>query len=116
MLRLSPNSFKKLRTLLIICLFTSLAGVLFQLVDEERLNYNSVLYGLPLGLIFCFFELFLFPLANNRFSRWRFSRILLFKSFLYTASIYLATVATTVVVGLNQGRHWSELPALVLSF
>ncbi|MFL5739918.1 MAG: adenylate/guanylate cyclase domain-containing protein [Flavisolibacter sp.] len=116
MLRLPQKFPPKLRTLAIICLFTSLAGILFELIKEEKLDYNSILLGLPLGLIFCFFELFLFPLANRRFRRWSFSRIFLFKSCLYTASIYLVTVAATIIMGLYQGHQWSELPDLVLSF
>ena len=70
---MQPNLVRKFKTLALICLFTCFAGVLFQLVNEERLNYNSVLIGFPLGLVFGLLELFLFPKAEMRFRRERFS-------------------------------------------
>src|SRR6266513_142738 len=78
--RMQPNLERKLKTLTLICLFTSFAGVLYQLIGEERLNYNSVLFGLPLGLGFGLLELFLFAKFEKRFRRWAFTRMLVFKA------------------------------------
>jgi hypothetical protein len=51
------NLLRKLKTMALICLFTCFAGVIFQLIDEERLDHNSVLVGFPLGLVFGLLEL-----------------------------------------------------------
>ena len=100
---------------MLICSFTSLAGVLYQLINEMHLNFNSVLMGLPLGLAFCFLELFLFRKAENRFRQWPFTRMLLFKTLFYTAIIYTITVVLTIISGFFEGRKLSELPPYLLS-
>jgi len=112
---MQPAVSRKFRILAFICFFTSFAGVIYQLVDENRLNQNSVLTGLPLGLAFGLLELFLFPKAVKLFRQWSFSKLLLFKTLLYTAIIYAVTIALTIVVGIMEGRDWSELPPHLLS-
>ncbi len=109
------NLERKFKTMAWICLFTSFAGVIFQLVGEQRLDYNSVLVGFPLGVVFGLLELFLFPKAEMRFRQWSFTKILIFKTLLYTAVIYIVTVALATVSGLLEGREWSELPTLLAS-
>lgn len=98
-----------------MCLFACFAGVMFQLVNEERLDYNSVLVGFPLGLVFGMLELFLFPKAEMQFRQWSFSKILILKTLLYTAVIYIVTVALGIVGGLIEGRKFSELPGFLTS-
>jgi len=112
---MKPNLVRKFKTLALICIFTCFAGVMFQLVNEERLDYNSVLVGFPLGLVFGLLELFLFPKADMRFRQWSFTRILLFKTLLYTVVIYTVTVALATIVGLFEGRQLRELPAFLAS-
>ena len=112
---MQPNLERKLKTMALICLFTYVAGVIFQLVGEQRLDYNSVLVGFPLGLVFGLLELFLFPKAEARFRQWSFTKILIFKTLLYTAIIYVVTVALATIGGLLEGRKWSELPTLLAS-
>ncbi len=112
---MQPNLVRKFRTLALICLFTCFAGVIFQLISEQRLDYNSVLVGFPLGLVFGLLELFLFPEFEMRFRQWSFIKILLFKTFLYTAVIYAVTATLTIIIGLFEGRKISELPAFLTS-
>src|SRR5215211_3456412 len=97
---MQPNLVRKFKTLALICLFTCFAGVIFQLVNEERLDHNSVLLGFPLGLVFGLLELFLFPKAESRFRRWPFTKMLLFKTLLYTAVIYVVAIALATIAGL----------------
>jgi len=113
---MQPDLVRKLNTLALICLFASFAGVIFQLIDENRLDHKSVLIGFPLGLAFGLLELFLFPKAETRFRRWSFTKILIFKTLLYTSVIYFVTVSLVLIVGLIEGRKISELPAFVVSF
>jgi len=108
-----PGFTRKLKTLALICLFTCLAGVIFQLISEELLDERSVLVGFPLGLVFGLLELFLFPKAEIRFRQWPFTKILLFKTVLYTAVIYVVSLITIFVGGLFEGRKLSELPPIL---
>jgi adenylate cyclase len=110
---MQPNLFRKLRTIAIITVFTGIAGIIYQLIDEKQIDYNSVLFGVSLGVVFGVMELFLFPKASTRFHRWSFSKMLLLKTILYTAVIFLVTVTLTVVLGLMEGKKLSELPAFL---
>ena len=106
---------RKFRTLALICLFTSFAGVIFQLINEGRLTEDSVLIGFPLGLVFGLMELFLFPKAEMRFRTWSFTKMFLFKTLLYTAAIYAVNVVLTTIAGLLSGRTLRELPPFLTS-
>jgi len=112
---MQPHLLRKFNTLALICLTTSFAGVIFQLINEVRLDYNSVLLGSILGLVFGIMELFLFPKAESRFRRWSFTKMLIFKTLLYTIVIYAVTVTISTFIGLQEGRSLSELPMLMTS-
>jgi len=112
---MQPNLVRKFKTLVFICLVTSFAGVLYQLINEQRLDYNSVALGFPLGLAFGLLELFLFPKADNRFRRWSFTKIFVFKALFYTAVIYMVTVSIATIAGIAEGRNISELPVFLKS-
>jgi len=112
---MQPNLVRKFKTLALICLFTCFAGVIYQLIDEKRLDYNSVVVGFPLGLVFGILEVFMFPKAEIRFRQWTFTKLLLFKTLLYTAVIYAVTITLSIISGLSEGRKMSELPAYMVS-
>lgn len=109
------NFVRKSRAFILICTFTSVAGIIFQLINEQRVDYNSVLVGFPLGFVFAVLELFLFPKAEARFRNWSFTKILVFKSLLYTATIYSVTIALATTRGLMLGRDISELQEHITS-
>lgn len=113
--RMQPNLIRKLKSLLLICIITSFAGVIFELIDNDSLSYNSVLFGLPLGLGFGFLELFLFSKAGQWFRQWTFTAILAFKALLYTAVIYVVTISIATIVGFIEDRKLSELSNYLLS-
>ena len=112
---MQPNLVRKLKTLALICLFTSLAGVIYQLIDADRVDHNSVVIGFPLGLVFGVLELFLLPKAENRFHQWSFTKIFVVKTLLYTAVIYFVTVCLATLGGLAEGRKLSEIPPYLTS-
>jgi adenylate cyclase len=112
---MQPNLIRKLKTLALICLFTCFAGVIYQLIAEQTFSYNSAVFGLPLGLVFGFLELFLIAKAENRFRQWSFTEMLLFKTLLYTAIIYVVTMSITIIVGYLEGHKLSEIPSLMVS-
>jgi len=108
-----PGLVRKFKTLALICLFTSFAGVIFQLTSEELLDYRSVLVGLPLGLVFGLLELFVLPKAEMTFRQWSFTKMLVFKTLFYTAVIYAVTIILVFIGGMLEGRKLSELPPIL---
>jgi adenylate cyclase len=112
---MQPNLVRKFKNLALICIVTCFAGVIYQLINEQRLNYNSVLVGFPLGLAFGLMELFLFAKAEMRLRGWSFTKILIFKTLLYTAGIYAVTIVLMTIAGLFEGRKLSELVAVLAS-
>ena len=110
-----PSFARKIRTLIIICFLTCIAGVIYQLINEKRVNYNSILVGLPLGLVFCLLELFLMPKAENLFRQWSFTKMLILKTLFYSTVIYIVTVALAIVGDMVAGRKLNELPAYLAS-
>src|SRR5436853_2143383 len=112
---MQTSLIRKLRNLALICLFTCFAGVIFQLISEQHLDLNSVMIGFPLGLVFGLLELFLFPGSEMRFRRWSFTKILIFKTLLYTAVIYAMTATITTMIGLSEGRKLRDLTAFLTS-
>jgi adenylate cyclase len=112
---MQPNLLRKIKTLALICFLTCFAGVLYQLINEGRVNYNSIMIGFPLGLVFGLLELFLFPKAYKQFRLWSFTKIIIFKTLSYTLVIYMVTVTLGIIAGLNEGRKLSELPGFLTS-
>lgn len=106
---MSPNLSKKLKSLILICVFASFSGVIYQLIDEKVLDERSVLVGFPLGFGFGILELFLFPKAERWFRKWSFTSMLVFKALLYTAVITLIVIIIMIISGLNEGRQFKEL-------
>ena len=111
---MQPN-LVKLKTLALICLFTCLAGAIFQLIDEKRLGFNSVLIGFPLGLVFGLLELLLFSKTEMRLRRLSFTKFFIIKTLLYTAGIYTVIVVLMIILGLFEDRKIEELFAYLVS-
>ena len=112
---MQPNSVRKYKTLALFCLFTSFAGVLYQLINEAHLDYNSVLIGFPLGLVFGVLELFLLPKAEKRLRRWSFTQLLVIKTLLYTGVIYAVTALLVMILGTIYGRTMKQLAVYLVS-
>ena len=106
---MQPDLVRKCKTLALICMITCFAGVIYQLIDEHHLDYSSVIVGFPLGLVFGLLELFLFPKARIRWQQWSFTKLLLFKTFLYTGAIYIVTVVLAAITGFAEGKHIGDL-------
>lgn len=108
------NLPRKLKTLAFICLFACGAGVVYELIDNKRIDYKSISTGLPLGLAFGLFELFIFA-KKRKFRQWSFTGVLVFKTVLYTTIIFIVAIALAIVSGLLENRKWSELPLFIFS-
>lgn len=112
---MQPSVVRKLKALTLICVFTCFAGAIFQLINEERVDYNSMMVGFPLGLVFGLLELFLFTKTTINLRQWSFTTVLLFKTSSYTTVIYIVTVALKIIIGLQDGHKISELPGVLAS-
>jgi len=106
---MQPDLDRKFKTLVLICMVTCFAGVIYQLINEQRLDYKSVMVGFPLGLVFGLLELFLFPKARIRLGQLSFTKMLLVKTLLYTGAIYVVTVILAAITGFAAGKHIGEL-------
>jgi adenylate cyclase len=109
-----PDLSRKLKNLALICLFTSIAGMIYQVIDDKVLDFRSVIVGFPLGLAFGVLELFLFP-KTKLLRRWSFSKMLVFKAVTYTSVIYGVTIVLMLIMGLAEGRKVQELWVYLVS-
>jgi adenylate cyclase len=108
------NISRKFKTLAFVCLFACGAGMVYQLINEKRIDYESVSSGLPLGLAFGLLELFIF-VKPKKFRQWSFTGILVFKTVLYTAIIFAVAIALAIISGMRESRRWSDLPSYIFS-
>jgi adenylate cyclase len=106
---MQPQTIRKLKTLALICIFTCLAGVIYQFIKENFVNEASIEFGLPLGLVFGLMELFILPVFEKHFRQWTFTGIFLFKTVLYTVVIYIVTIGVMTAEGLLEGKSTKDL-------
>lgn len=106
---MQPQLARKLKTLTLICVFTSFAGVIYQLVNEVLIDHRSIIMGFPLGLVFGILELFVFSNPGSKMRQWSFTKLLFLKTLLYTFVIYAVTIFLTLIAGLLEGRTLREL-------
>jgi adenylate cyclase len=112
---MQSNLLRKSKALALICLISCFAGAIFQMINEKRLDYNSVLVGFPLGLVFGLLEIFLFPKTESWFRRLSFTGLLICQTLSYTAVIYFVTISLKIIAGLSEGRKMAELTDAILS-
>ncbi len=89
--------------------------MMYQLIGEEYVGYQSVLIGLPLGLALGVLELFLFPKTQQKLLRLPFTWLIIVKTILYTSIIFLVTATIGLFVGLFEGKNIDEFYESVLS-
>jgi adenylate cyclase len=112
---MSTELTRKLKSLALICLFGCFAGVIYQLINENYIDFRSLIVGFPLGLVFGIMELFLIPRASARLHQWPFTVVILFKAVLYTTVIFAVSVMIMLLGGLFEGRSLQELVDMALS-
>ncbi len=112
---MSTQLTRKLKSLALICLFGCFAGVVYELINENHIDFRSIIVGFPLGLVFGILELFLIPGASVRLHRWPFTMVIAFKTVLYTTVIYVVSVLIMFLGGVFEGKTLGELAAVALS-
>jgi adenylate cyclase len=110
-----PILVRKLKAMGVICTFTCLAGICYQFATERIVDYNSILVGLPLGINFALFELFLLKKTHKKLYRMPFVRIIVFKALFYTATVYFIASLTGLIGGYFKGKHVKEFYESIFS-
>jgi adenylate cyclase len=104
----SSSFNQKLRTLLIICLISIFAGVIYQYANEGFVDYNAFLLGFLIGLGFGIFELFFMSKINRHIKSYPLPKIILINVILYTLLVFTISNLTGLVVGYFQGKELKE--------
>jgi adenylate cyclase len=109
-----PLLQRKLKTLSFICIYSMIAGMLFQRLKDGYINHNAFIVGLALGLGFGIIELFLMRNLNRRIRAQPILTIIIIKTFIYTSIVYIISNFLGLVVGLLAGKTMNEFYAILL--
>lgn len=99
-----PLLVRKLKILTIICIFSMIAGMIYQKVNEGFIDYNAFLVGIAMGLGFGVLELFVMTKLNHRLKILPFILVIFTKTFIYTLIIFFISVVLALITGLLQGK------------
>ncbi len=99
---------RKLKLLALICSFSGAAGVLYQFLADKQVTYESVLVGIPIGLVFAVMELFVLAGRGRRRRGLPFGALILAKAALYTLVVYVTANAVGLAQGLAVGKQLPE--------
>ena len=107
---LNPLYRNKLKTLGIICIFTTIVGIIYQAITEQGyVGPAAFSMGLFLGLSFGIFELFLPENIARRLKKLPFLVLIVTKASIYTILVFLVTAILGLISGLIQGKLNEEL-------
>ncbi len=110
-MNINPILTKKLKTLLLICLFSMAAGMLYQKLNEGFINHNAFIVGLAMGLGIGIIELFFMKNINRRLKPLPLLAFILAKATIYTLIIILIYSITGFIAGLVVGKQIEEFYA-----
>ena len=105
---MSPIVVRKLKLVGLFCAFTSFVGVCYQLIDEQQVTLDSVLVGVPMGLVFGVLELFLLEGLGRRLQRRPFLVAIAIKALLYTSIVFVTKSLIGLWSGLVAGKRMAE--------
>jgi adenylate cyclase len=112
---LNPLLLRKLKILGIICIFTTIVGILFQWINDGFISLAGPVVGLFLGLSFGILELFLLKKLNIRLKKLPFHALATVKVLLYTSIVFLVSNLLGLVSGCTEGKTLEEFYASLLS-
>jgi len=108
---LHPLLIRKLKIFGIICLFTTIVGTLFQLINDRHITTAGPMVGLFLGLGFAFLELFFLKRLNQRLKQMAFHHLAIIKVLLYTTIVFLISNLLGLIDGYFAGKTIDEFYA-----
>ena len=110
---MNPIITFKLRLIGEFCLFGILAGIIFQLLHEELIDYRAFLIGISLGGAFGIIELFILSGLRKKFLQLPLLLTIFIKALAYLFIINLVSGLLTLIVGLNQGKQMEEFYSIM---
>lgn len=111
---ISPTLASKLRLLTEFSFISSFAGILFQIVESQLVDFRSVLVGFFLGLAFWVLELFILSGFRKSFARLPLIVTICLKALTYLFVIILITLLLGLIVGFFQGKEIEEFYSSIL--
>ena len=112
---LHPLLIRKLKIFGIICLFTSIVGTLFQLIDDGFISIAGPLVGFSLGLGFGLLELFFLKKLNRRLKQLPFHHLAIIKVLLYTAIVFFISNLLGLISGYIAGKNLDQFYASLVN-
>jgi len=112
---MNPILYSKLRMLGEFCFITSIAGIIYQLLNDKIVNHMAIIVGISLGLAFGIIELFILAGLQKRFLRFPFIVSVVLKSIIYLLLIYIVSGTIGLVDGVIKGKQMEEFYAAILS-
>ncbi len=105
----------KLRLLGEFSLISAFAGIIYQAIDEDIINYLGVSMGASLGFAFGIIELFILSGLRKQFLKLPLLVTIFLKAFVYLLIIYLITNLIGFILGSSQGKQIEEFYESLLS-
>ena len=105
---MNPINTGKLRQIGEFCLVGALAGIIFQLIKEERIDHNALILGIFLGLGFGIIELFILSGLRKKLLTLPFLATIGIKAFGYLIIINLVSGLLVLIIGIFQGKQMED--------
>ncbi len=112
---MNPIIAHKLRLLGEFCLIGILAGIIYQLLHEDLINYIAVIMGTSLGFGFWVLELFILAGLRKKFLKLPLLLAIFIKAFVYVLIINLFSGLVGLIWGFNQGLRMEDFYESMLS-
>jgi adenylate cyclase len=105
---------RKLKILLFICVYSIIAGILFQQLKEGTVDHSAFIIGLFMGLGIGIIDLFLMTRLDKRIKVYPIALIILIKTIIYTFIVYFISNALTLIYFLLEGKTLDEFLGILL--
>jgi adenylate cyclase len=105
---------RKLKILLFICIYSIIAGILFQQLKEGTVDHSAFIIGFFMGLGIGIIDLFLMTRLDKRIKIYPIALIILIKTIIYTFIVYFISNALTLIYFLLEGKTLDEFLGILL--
>lgn len=105
---ISPALASKLRLLAEFSFIAVVAGIIFQMIESQFVDFRSILMGFSLGLTFWGLELFILNGYRKNFTRLPLIVTICLKALIYLSVIIFITLLLGLIVGFFQGKEMED--------
>ena len=103
---MNPLIKRKLKLILLFCIFSMPAGILYQRLNNGYIDHNAFIVGLVMGLAFGVLELFILTKFNRRIKVFPIPIIIFTKTIVYTIIIFFTSNLLGLIAGFFEGKTW----------